>query len=54
MFPSMSGNVMQSLFGSSFTAAAAAPPAEQQKKTVVAAPYGNIGAWAEEILYGKK
>eukprot|EP00983_Pelagomonas_calceolata_P127414 1161401-Pelagomonas_calceolata.AAC.14 len=51
----MSSSVTQGLFGSSFTAAAAAPPAgaEKQKKTV-AAPYGSIGAWAEEVLYGKR
>uniref|UniRef100_A0A7S3RA13 Uncharacterized protein n=1 Tax=Dunaliella tertiolecta TaxID=3047 RepID=A0A7S3RA13_DUNTE len=55
MFSNMSSSVTQGLFGSSFTAAAAAPPAgaEKQKKTV-AAPYGSIGAWAEEVLYGKR
>lgn len=39
-----------------FTAAAAAPPANGggAKKTSVAAPYSAMGAWAEEVLYGKR
>ena len=34
----------------------AAPPAtgEKPKKAVVAAPYGSMGAWAEEVLFGKR
>jgi len=55
MFSSMSPSVTQGLFGSSFTAAAAGPPEkQQQKKATVAAPYSSIGAWAEEVLYGKR
>lgn len=53
MLASLSSSLRAGLLGN-FTASAAGPPGTEQKKAPPAAPYSALGAWADEVLNGKR